>query len=356
MKAQFLRCEYCKALIPINVEKVQAHFLKEHKLDLSKDFDPAAIVLRAKLSSTKDFEKLQAKELENKQKNEASKKGFEKYETARLNRLRKEQLEYEKERQRDIATHTRTLKIIWHDLLFGKNQIKFDLRRLNTIVSPVACHGVFESLNLIENEYFLRLYSKKIYKLTFYKGELIVERSPDWKQILDTIEFAKEFYEFKHLDLKSSGKTKRFIHLSNEEIVSLFEKSFCKSDYLKFLASKQSENHKIIPVMEFINNHTEESFLFRVTVRSGTALTLWENVNEARATHIFTSPKDSTKCTLDLVEEFICRQDIDAKRSMLYHTHVASRKLKEKLLYVKCIKHTGLDDYRREIDYLVEYY
>ncbi len=316
-------CEHCDSVELVKAKDYRDHVSSVHRINLSDDFD---LINKIKIDDIIIHD---------------------------LDKMRSLRQEKELEKQRRDNT-TKEYSIIWDDVEFGKDEIKFKPNRLRTILKSVHCKGVVESLNSIKTEYFERLYSGKVFKLTFLKGEILLNKSPGWKQIIETIEFAKEFYEYKYPNLNRTRNIIKFKGLSNQEIISLFDTSFLKSDFLKFLASKQSEIYKIIPAIEYINNHSEESFIFRFTTLKETTLIIWENVNEARATHIFVSKEDDKQNTLDLVEDFICRQDIVTKRSLLYYTDMEARKIKEDLNYLKSIRHNSLSEYETEIKWLIE--
>ncbi|MBI2284118.1 MAG: hypothetical protein HYU71_10445 [Bacteroidetes bacterium] len=348
-----LICEECNAIV--NVINYRSHLHKVHHMNLSYDIDLTSKVLADKLTiyQRKNLTDEQRFYLEEKTDKWVLEKKLYYEKPAKERELeRQRQLELERQKQKYIDDNAQIFKIIWDDIFFGKDKIKFEIKRYN-VLKTVPYQGVFEALNTIKKEYFLRLLGNNAFTIAFFKGEVLFEKSPGWKKIIDTIEKAKEIYELKYLNLKLPTKIKRFNYLSNEEIIALFEKSFSKSPYLKFLASKQSQAYRIITINEYLNHHTEESFIFRLVTNKGNNLIIWGNVNLARATHIFISLKNEKKKTLDLVEEFICRPDIDTKRSLLYYADSGSKKIKEDLNYLKPIKHTSLFEYEIEIENLL---
>lgn len=339
MKQKVVICEHCLSITIINITNYKKHLFAVHKVSLPENEDLSnKIVTAIEIQQRKEEQKILWQSLEE----DRLKKEFE---------LKvQNQLEFERQKQKHIEDNTKYYIVIWDDIIFEKNKIKFDIKRLKAILTPVNSPGILECLNLIKDEYFQRLYGKKFYKLGFYNSEILIEKSPDWKLITDTIEFAKEFYEYKYVNFKFKGKTKLFSHLSNPEIIKLFDSSFSKNDYLKFLATRHSNEYKIIPVMEYSNHHIEESFLFRLLTKKQTTLIIWENVQDSRATHVFASPQCNHTEILELVEEFICREDFSTKRSILYNTDSEAKKLKKELNYFKSIKHTSLIEYKAEFD------
>ena len=286
--------------------------------------------------------------------NEKRKRDFEEFQKEYLeNKKRKEaeiQIEIKSKREIFLKENTSIINIIWDDIYFQKNKICFTANRLKKKLNPVHCKGVLDSLNQIKQEYFNRLFSDKSYKLTFLKGDLLLDHSPAWNKILETIEFAKEFYEFKYL-MFTKRRIKHFNHLTNEEIINLFSDSFSKSQYLKYLALKQDREFRIIP--EFLNNRFEESFLFRVYTKNKSILIVWENVNYSRATHIFSTQSELHIHELESIEEFICRDDIGTKRSMLYKTDIDAENIKLILNYIKSIRHVNLEEYKSDLEMVI---
>ncbi len=261
----------------------------------------------------------------------------------------KKKEEFEEFKSKIFEENTHTYNVIWDYISFDDNSIKINPQGIKAIVKPIYHKGIIKSLNTIKSEYFLRLYSKKIYKLSFFKGEFDSAKSPDWNKIIETIEFAKEYYLFKYSDFKNSGRTKIFNNLSNDEIILLFENLFARSSYLKYLASLQSKEFPIIPVLEYSNKNTEESFIFRFISKSGKIIIIWENVNDSRASHVFVLSKEKHDVILPLIEDFICTKSFDIKRSLLHGDNFISQDLKQKLNYHSGKRHIGLPLYKSEI-------
>ena len=240
---------------------------------------------------------------------------------------------------------------IWDDITFQNNQIKLDMKRTKDALKPIPCDGIFESLNLIKKDYFERLYPKALFKLAFVDGEIRFNESPGWKKLLETIELSKNYYEFKFEF--NSWNPRAFSHLGNKEIVTLFETSIKKSKYLTYLASLQTKEYKIIPILEYISNRREESFLFRFKTKKYALLIIWENVNQNRATHLFISKGNTERQILELVQGYIYRNDISSKRSILHYSEGVSQKLKEKLHFLKSVRHKSLEEYQAEIEFIL---
>lgn len=242
----------------------------------------------------------------------------------------------------------RTFYVIWDDILFDKDKIRFSPNRLDAILPSIGFKGVFEELNNLKQEYFKRLYDKDVYKLTFNRNSLQIDKSPDWKRISDTIEIGKQYFQFK-TNVKSSFGPR----LSTQSIVKLYKLDFERNQYLKFLASVHDGAFKLIPIIESINAQKEESFIFRVKSNKNNILIVWENINENRATHIFINPPNSHEKDLQKLESFICTP-MKTKRIHLHLNSGENQTLKQELKYLKPIKHTTILSYKQEIQNLIK--
>jgi hypothetical protein len=244
--------------------------------------------------------------------------------------------------------------IIWDDVIFKKDSIEFDIGRLKTILKPVVVKGSLEALNLLKNDYFNRLYSKKLYKLRFDEGRLMKDDSPGWPRLLDALELIQEHYEIK-LRNRPSVIIHRHQKLDPNELVDLYEEFLSRTDYLKHLAKMLNEEFRLIPVREYSNGKFEDSFLFRFRNRNGNILLVWENVNVSRATYVFKFSQEKHKEVLKNIEFFITNTDFEHKRSVLSGKHLESRKIKKKLCFYQKYSHEDFPKFKSEIEYLISY-
>lgn len=243
----------------------------------------------------------------------------------------------------DLELEAITFYIIWDDIFFEENRIKFSPNRINAILHSVEFRGTIPELNEIKQEYFKRLFDKEVYKLKFYKSNLLISASPDWDRIKNKIEIGKQYFEF-----KTTKTTKIGPSLSIDHALKLFGSSFKKSHYLKFLASIQEKEFKLIPIMEFIGNLRENSFIFRIRSRNNNIIFIWENANENRATHFFVSDMHSSETRLISLQSFICTQ-MPSKRSLLYQSDNVTSRMKEELGYFSTIRHENIDSYKMSV-------
>lgn len=239
--------------------------------------------------------------------------------------------------------NSRSFYIIWDDIIFEKDKVRFSPNRINAILPSLEFKGIFEELNSLKLEYFKRLFDKDVYKLTFKRNRLQIDKSPDWKRITDTIEIGKQYFHF-----KTNGKSSFGPKLTTGSIVKLYNNAFERNQYLKFLASIQHDSFKLIPIIESINGQKEESFIFRIQTKGNKILVVWENVNEKRATHIFINLSTEHEKDLQKLESFICTP-MKTKRVHLYINLNNSLSLREELNYLRPIRHTTLHSYEEEI-------
>ncbi len=246
--------------------------------------------------------------------------------------------------------------IIWDDIIFKKDHIEFDLKRIKTILHPVKVKGIIESLNLLKDDYFKRLYSKKLFKLSFLHGELDQNKdsSPGWTKLLDAIELVKEHYEIK-ISKRKTGVVRYLPNLNRIELLEMYDVLLSRTDYLKHLAKIISPEFKIIPVLEYSNGKVEDSFLFRLRNKNGNILLIWENVNLSRATYIFKFPESKQEITLKKIKEFICTTDFELKRSILSSKTGTSRKIKMDLCFYEKYSHENIGKFKSEVEYLIGY-
>ena len=329
---EFVTCTLCNGNVTIKYKNIHKHMRKKHDIILS--------------NSEKKYYLQQQKEYEKKQKEDRRKKLIEE------EKLKKKET-YEKWKN-EIINNTIYQKLIWDDFNFKKDKIEIKTDRIKTILLPIEWKGSFESLNLIKDEYFNKIH-RGLFKLGFYNGELQKDLSPGWEKINNSIEKATEYYDFKYNFKKINLDHNIFEELNNIQIMNFFENSFRKSHYLKYLAASQSSEYKIIPIWESINNTKEETFIFRLKTNKNKILVIWENANESRASHLFLISHTQDKIQLKLIQDYITRNDITTKRSLLHNSSsVFSKDIKSELNYIYHINHLNLNDYKSKIQYILK--
>ncbi|HRH47252.1 MAG TPA: hypothetical protein PLP23_00795 [Panacibacter sp.] len=265
-----------------------------------------------------------------------------------LDRVHKTQIEARHRSNNNKSEEVEILELIWDDIDFGKDCLKFKSSRLNKIIQPFPHEGLIEGLNLIKQEYFQKL----VFKIAVSNGKIIPENSKGLNNLFDKIEVAKAYYSFK----RPSQKNKFFTteKLSNNDILDLFKEAFDKSEYIKYLAKKQRKNSlKLIPIIEYINNKYEEAFLFRYKVRQNSILLVWENVNDGRASHLFEYCISEEGKVLREIKYFVNRDDLINKRSGLHSQTAEVSQTKYALKYKGHIKHNSLKEYITKLDKII---
>jgi hypothetical protein len=151
-KNPMVKCDYCNAIL--KAKKYSLHVKRKHNHILPNDFDllkkinDDLEIVNAR--SEKQFNKFNPQEAERR-----------KWHKKLLDQLQKEGLKLKEDRERDLNRNIKNIIVIWDDIVFGKDCIKFDTKRINTIIQPLQFKGIIESLNLIKEEYFKRLFSIK---------------------------------------------------------------------------------------------------------------------------------------------------------------------------------------------------
>jgi len=331
---EYIRCSNCN--VYLKIKNLNKHMLKMHQISMGK------IETYEYIKEQKEIIK---KEIENERinKKKLEKEAEENEKTEKYQKWKNEVLE-------NIIYH----KLIWDDFVFKKDKIEIKTERIKTILLPIELKGSFESLNIIKDEYFNKIY-RGLFKLGFYNGELQKDLSPGWEKINNSIEKATEYYNFKYNFKKINIEHNIFEELTNIQIMNFFENSFHKSHYLKYLATIQNSEYKIIPIWEAINNTKEETFIFRLKTNKNKILVIWENANESRASHLFLISHTQDKIQLKLIQDYITRNDITTKRSLLHNSSsVFSKDIKSELNYIYHINHLNLNDYKSKIQYILK--
>ncbi|NTS43007.1 hypothetical protein HRG84_19125 [Flavisolibacter sp. BT320] len=236
---------------------------------------------------------------------------------------------------------------ITDDILFKNKSIEIGDRETEKKFDPILCKNSIEGLDKIKQEFFLRHHGKKLYKLTASGKKIILHLSPDVQSILNLVDEAIEYYHFR-FDKTHKARflsEKALQNLSNESILKIFGKNLDKEPYLEFLYSLHSDEYKLIPVLEFIGNKEEESFLFRIKGKKGSLLVVWENLNLARATYFFRI--DPASSMLQEILNFIAEHE-HGKRSFL-RSPQNSWWATEVLGFMGFVEHNELDTYINEV-------
>jgi hypothetical protein len=243
------------------------------------------------------------------------------------------------------------IHVIWEDLEFDRDLIRFKMSRVQKHISPIVYHGITKSLNTITKEYFERLFGKIAFHFSIIDGEIDQRNSRGFVKLLDTIEFIKHNPEGNFQ--QHEGEIKKYFRreLSKTDFRKSYVSLISKNIFIKYLAHKLSSNFRIIPIVESNNKFEEDAFIFRFETRKGKILVIWENAKNSRATYVFLHSRSKHQKLLGKLEEYIITKSIHNKRETLFSLAEESWKIKEKLLLISTIRHTNLEIFRQEIEY-----
>jgi hypothetical protein len=342
-----IKCTHCKKDVFINTNNYLKHLKKVHKI-IIKD---TSVKKYLESQNILQLEQMNKSKEENKSRKIISLKS-----KLENEKEKKKKIELYNKLKFDIEKNTKYYRLIWDDFIFKKDKIEIKTERIKTILLPIEWKGSFESLNLIKNEYFNKIH-RGLFKMGFYNGELQKDLSPGWEKINNSIEKATEYYDFKYNFKKINIEHNIFEELTNIQIMNFFENSFHKSHYLKYLATIQNSEYKIIPIWEAINNTKEETFIFRLKTIKNNILVIWENANDSRASHLFLISETQNRNQLKLIQEYITTNEITTKRSLLHNsTSTFSKGIKSELNYINHINHLNLNDYKSKIKHIINNY
>lgn len=333
---RYLKCPNCDKYL---LEKgYLGHMVKTHKISRDLAVKPTLFFTYDQVLANRRKKKIQRPKTNDKLKKSGYRVNFGEL---------KDYSEINLKNAEDIIKHSKTHYLIWDEMLFDNNKIRFATDRIQEILHSVELKGVFEELNLIKQEYFNRIYGKKLYKLTFYRNKLLLSQSPDWKKIIATIDVAVEYFHFKRSKTNAFGPK-----LRTELALELYKEDFEKNAYLKYLASLHAPEFKLILIIEMYNNKREESFIFRIRGKNNEIFLVWENIKKSRATHIFLSTIESLELILTTLESFIC-SSMRIKRSLLYFEDQESLLVRQDLGHVSSVKHSDFNTYKLEVQQLL---
>lgn len=330
---KFILCRFCTNLNAIREDKFLNHCQQRHSKYLGEtDLEsyPKMTHKQANLEVKRERDKITCDRI-------------------RLEELSRIELENRKKKQHNeyIKSNTYFKQYNWDNFDFGENQLLFPIEKCRKILNPIRLFGVNQSLNLIKNSYFKRLYGDCVLEFTIFQDNIIPEESGGYKIIKDSIELAIEFLSFCQLDYKKIGRLRVFENISRSETINILREF--KNPYIDYLAINQDEKFKVIPILEYMNGKIEQSLLFRTITESGKLLIVWENINPNRATHLFLTNQEKSQNILAKIEEYLIRDDISCKRSLLYDSSKFAKNFKKEISYIGNINHTLFEQYSLEL-------
>jgi hypothetical protein len=241
---------------------------------------------------------------------------------------------------------------IWDMVEFDKDILRLKLPKI--ILKPIELKGSLPILNEIKKEYFERLI-RRPFKFYFFQNSFQKEISRDWKKIVELIEPALEFIEFKIGTTSKKKKIGKFKKLSAKQVFDIYEPKFSKNEYLKLLATKQSPDYAVIPILENRNYQNEESFIFRLRTGTGRILIVWENFSDGRATHLFITDNSNCDKRLRLIESYVI-DPTPSKRALLHFKDKESKTIKRELFHIETVNHDTISSYKSNLQYIINRY
>ncbi|QOW09780.1 hypothetical protein Q73A0000_05065 [Kaistella flava (ex Peng et al. 2021)] len=252
-------------------------------------------------------------------------------------------------------SESKTVYMVWEDVVFGKNKISF--KHKTEFILPIDMQGIVEEMNLLKEGYFKKYYNTLL-KFLVHKSIVLKEQSPGWDKIQDTVVLVEERVR-SELNFNRSGSNKNLVqlpsveNLTNEEIIEKYIGNRSKSYYIQLLASMHSATRKIVPIIEQRDTVKEVSFLFTIKSKSRFYI-VWENCNDLRGTHIFRAGNEEIDKVLRNLTTYIQDPEILQKRIVFWNKDVNSLQLKQKLQHYQSLKHNNRDAFVQGIKKLLK--
>ncbi|WP_291399563.1 hypothetical protein [Daejeonella sp.] len=240
------------------------------------------------------------------------------------------------------------IHVVWADIWFEKDKLIFKNSKYS--LKPTTLKGVHSGLNTIREDYFLRVYKGKAYRLCHAKGVVNQEFSRGWKKLTEAITIAIHRYEF-----KTSSNSKIGVTIAREQISDFFNVSQEKEPFIKYLASLQDPQFPIIPILEVNSIGREESIIFRFLTKKDSVVVVWENIKQGRASHLSLTTIENLPAVIAEIEALILT-NIQRKRSILHGGYTNSSTVKNRVSYLDNLQHKTVDSYKERIQYIIDCY
>ena len=243
---------------------------------------------------------------------------------------------------------TENTYVLWENIWFEKDKLIF--KNTKCSFKPTPLKGVHKGLDLIREEYFLRMHGRIPYKLSHIKGTIDQVRSRDWGKMTSVIELAIQKLEFKTSKYSKIGRG-----ITKQQIGDFFSVSKEKECYFKYLAELQGDVFPVIPILEINSAGKEESIIFRFLTKKGNVVVVWENMNDKRASHLFLTDIENHSAKMMDIESLIL-SNLPEKRAVLHGGYTNSSTVKNQVKYLRNITHSSLDEYKSKVENIVAYY
>jgi hypothetical protein len=266
----------------------------------------------------------------------------------KLEREAKVRLQEKIEREEMIKQTAVLYNVIWDDIIFDKNKIRFSPQRLQAILHSAELEGCIPQLETIRKEYFEYHHGRSFFKLAFYNSSLIDWLSPGWESLKAKIESGRKYFEY------PTSESIQYVSrsMTGEQFFQQYQSIISKNRYLRLLAVKHHKDFPVMCIEERKLLTVEDTFIFRTYDRSKRVVMLWESVNARRATHVFRLSKGNYEEQSQRIQSFI-KTPMAVKRLILHRTDATSLQLRKDLGHTDSLQHRNFDDYSKHISSLI---
>lgn len=231
--------------------------------------------------------------------------------------------------------------VSWSIVKFHKGFIEIIFEDFGSV--KVNCLKSRESFNLIK----INILKKMIpFKAIWIRKDrrLIIPKKVDLNNVLLYLSIKEELSNV----ISPSFNAILFFSTSIKNQKAFLRPFFDKSLYLEYWSNRQSENYKIIPVIEKRWNGSsydcEDAFLFTIELDSSIVI-VWENTNNERATYLFSSSSNTYFEDIQTIFDYVSSSNKHKRKSLRYKLGV-----KEILYTYKSIYHVDYDLWRNGIE------
>jgi hypothetical protein len=253
-------------------------------------------------------------------------------------------MQSKRDREELIRQNAVTYNVIWEDIVFDKNKIRFSAQRLQAILHSAELEGSISELNTIKKEYFERKHGNIFFKLAFHNSSLVDWLSPGWDNLKQYIEQGRKYFDYPTpKESTFSGRSLGYVDFLRE-----YHSHLSRNSYLKILAAKHHKDFAVMCIEEMKISSVEETFLFRTYDKGKNIVIFWESVNAKRATHIFKCDRGEYEERFQKIQSFI-KTPMAIKRLRLHQSDRGSLSLKADLGYWNGLQHRDLESYSSSI-------
>lgn len=207
-----------------------------------------------------------------------------------------------------ISSKCNSIYTAWSEIVFQNEYIEILGKKIKLELKASR-----NSLNSVRRSFFERHFGDERYKLVYQNKLLRKDLSSGFTRI-------EQLIGYKRRVQKVDSNVGRLYHLFSPtmtrfQILDQINSRWNKNDYLKSSAQILNNTDSVKAVIENNNGVNEECVLFNYS--NSKNYIAWENINESRATYVFSSSQFNNENLIDLIIDFIS-DAIDNKRSFLF--------------------------------------